>query len=367
MRYASKLCQADPAQILTQLIHPSVFTLLELTSPLPTPERTETEDLLTLVYRGNKGHILLRNDGIRVLIEAFYGDRFVLRGALRDRQLDATDAGSPLTFFPNTDPACNRLPGPGFLAAELSIYSWDPNTYLAGLDVHGTIGHFVADPDHYVWKNFDADTFFKLWEQAFFIGRAPWQTAKPMSGVATFFVKQSAAFLKALGYHRLDAVPSWFNVARFMKKLGYSFTYGEHELAFNAIEGALKSFKTLDASQQSWLVALQNLPEAYIPAALKLPARWPVTHTNMYWVRMHLDLNPYAAPAKAYGELTERVGNSRSCTPPAEDAVLHSAHNCPCMESLAASSPAASGPAATDHTKDVPAPAPADADQTAAK
>lgn len=352
MHYASKLSQADPGQILSKLVHRSVFSLLELAQPLPEPERTETDDLLTLIYRGGKGHILFRNDGIRVLIQAFFGEKEIMRGALRDRQLDGTDARSPLTFFPNTDPACNRLPAKDFLAAELSIYSWDPDTFLAGLNEVGTLGHFIADPDLYVWKEFDAETFFPLWEQAFYIGRAPWQTARPMSGVATFFVKQSAALLKSIGYHRLDAVPSWFNVARFfVDKLDYKFTYGEHEAAYDAIVKGLKQFGSLDASQQSWLVALQNVPEAYLPAALKLPARWPVTHTNMYWVRVHLDLNPYTAPTKV-GKLTERIAGLK--TTPAEpvEPVLHGNHNCPCMHTLGASSPAATSPAATDHAVD---------------
>jgi hypothetical protein len=357
MRYASKLSQADPGQILQQLVHPSVFALLELSSPLPAPERTETDDLLTLIYRGKEGHILFRNDGIRVLIEAFYGERKVLLCALRDRQLDGTEAGSPLTFFPNTDPACNRLPASGFLAAELSIYSWDPNTFLAGLDVEGTVGHFIANPDHYIWKEFDADTFFKLWEQAFFIGRAPWQVARPMSGVATFFVKQAVAFLRNLGYHRIDAVPSWFNVARFLDKLGFKFTYGEHEVTYQAILKGLKGFGSLDSSQQSWLLALQNLPEASIPAALKLPARWPVTHTNMYWVRMHLDLNPFPGPARIGSELTERITALKSAPAEPLEPALHTAHNCPCLHTLGASSPAATSPAATDHAVDAtPAP-----------
>ncbi len=350
MRYTSKLSQADSQEMLSQLIHPSVFTLLEMSNPLPQPEKVQTEDLLTLTYRGNKGHILVRNDGVRILIEAFFGELYVLRAALRDRQLDGSDGTSPLTFFPNADPACNRLPGPGFLAAELSIYSWDPSTYLAGLDVHGTVGHFIADPDFYLWKNFDPQIFFKLWEQAFFLGRAPWQTARPMSGVATFFVKQSAALLKKLGYHRVDAVPSWFNVARFFNKLGYKFTYGEHQVVFETIEKGLKAFRALDSGQQSWLVSLQNIPGEYLPDALKLPARWPVTHTNSYWVRMHLELNPYPALPKPGSELTDRIANLRNPVQPEAEAHLHTAGNCPCMDSIGASSPAATSPAATPGT-----------------
>lgn len=352
MRHASKLCQADPASIISLLVHPSVFALLELSRPLPLPESKEAEGVTALTYSGKKGYLLLRNDGIRVLIEAFYEDRPVLRCALRDRQLDGSQEGSPLTFFPNTDPACNRLPADTFLAAELSIYSWDPNTYLSGLDVEETIGHFIADPDFYLWRNFEPNTFFRLWEQAFFLGRAPWQTARPMSGVATFFVKQAAAFLKGLGYNRIDAVPSWYNVARFFKKIGYKFTYGEHELAFDAIARDLRRYPSLDHAQQSWLVALQNLPELYIPVELKLKARWPVTHTNMYWVRMHLDLQP--APArKPAGKLIEKICSMREVQ--AEVPILHTAANCPCTTSLGASSPGATSPAATTSPNEDPA------------
>ncbi len=346
MQYASKLCQAEPAQLLSRLIHRSVFDLIELNLPLSLAERQETEAVLTLNYRGAKGHLLFRCDGIRVLIEAFYEDRPILRCALRDRQLDGSELGSALTFFPNTDKACNRLPAKGFLAAELSIYSWDPNTYLSGLDVEGTLGHFIADPDHYIWKSYDGKTFLDLWQQVFFLGRAPWQTARPMSGVATYFVKQSAALLKELGYHRIDAVPSWYNVARFLKKIGFAFTYGEHEQVFEAIARGLKRFPTCDHAQQSWLVALQNLPESDIPPALKLPARWPVTHTNMYWVRMHIDLNPCPAVAPD-SKLLAKIAEMKVCRHEAEQQILHTASNCPCTSTLGASSPAATGPSAT--------------------
>lgn len=364
MRYASKLSLVPTDQILTRLIHPSVFKLIGVTLPLAEPEKVETEDLTSLTYTGSQGHILVRNDGVRVLIEANFGDRPILRCALRDRQLDGTDGTSPLTVFPNTDPACNRLPAPGFLAAELSIYSWDPNTYLDGLEVQGTVGHFIADPDFYVWKNYNRDTFRNLFVQAFFLGRAPWQTAKPMSGVASFFVTRAGILLKELGYHRIDAVPSWFNVAQFFNKLGYRFTYGEHEFTFQAIQEGLKRYsrggKALTRAQETWLVAMQNIPELDLPTGLKLPARWPVTHTNMYWVRMHLDLNPYtAADAKSAesksadatsGNLMDQIEQMRSTSGCHADitVVVPASSICPpCTHTLGASSPAASGPAAT--------------------
>lgn len=358
MRYASKLSEVAPQTYLVRLVHPSVFKLLELNLPLPEPETTETEDIISYTYRGGSGQIVLRKDGIRVLIEAKFGEKPILRCALRDRQLDGTEASSPLTFFPNTDPACNRLIGPDFHAVELSIYSWDHNSYLDGLDVEGTVGHFIADPDFYIWRNFDASTFFKLWEQAFFLGRAPWQTAKPMSGVPVYFVKQATALLKEIGYHRLDAVPSWFNVAKFLDRLGFKFTYGEHGLAYAGLVEGLKLFgakgmsgaKSLTRAQEAWLVALQNIPAGFIPEALKLPSRWPVSHTNMYWVRMHLDLNPYEKPAAdqkpATSSLMSNIKSLRS-TDGSLELVLHPVSHCPCTDTLGASSPAATSPAAT--------------------
>jgi hypothetical protein len=354
MRYASKLSQVAPETLLTRLISPSVFSLIGLSQPLPAPESHEADDVLSHTYTGKHGNIVLRNDGIRILIVANYEDRPVMQCALRDRQLDGTNQSSPLTFFPNTDPACNRLPGPDYLAAELSVYSWDPNSYLDGLDVQGTVGHFIADPDFYIWKNFDPTTFFKLWEQAFYLGRAPWQTAKPMSGVPSFFVNASVALLKELGYHRVDAVPSWYNVARFLEKHGFTFTYGEHALAFEGLTEGLTTFtakgrngkKGLSSAQQAWIVALQNVLEAYIPEALRLPARWPVTHTNMYWVRMHYDLNPYTGATQHASDLMSGIKsiNESATTPKVQ---VHITSRCPCTDTLGQSSPAASGPAAT--------------------
>lgn len=354
MQFASKLSQVAPETFLTRLIAPSVFSLLGLSNPLPEPEKNDSADVITYTYKTKEGHITYRNDGVRVLVEAKLGDKPILRCALRDRQLDGSEKSSPLTIFPNTDPACNRLPGPDFLAAELSIYSWDPNSYLDGLDVEGTVGHFIADPDFYVWKKFDAAVFFKLWEQAFYLGRAPWQTAKPMSGVPAFFVEQAAKLLKEIGYHRLDAVPSWFNVARFFERLGFSFTYGEHELAYAGLVEGLRSFTAkgkngkngLSRSQEAWVVALQNVPESFIPETLRLPARWPVTHTNMYWVRMHMDLNAYQTPSAPSSVLMGGIQsfNETAQKPRVE---VHASQRCPCTDTLGASSPSATGPAAT--------------------
>lgn len=357
-KLSSKLADVPTEELLSRLVHSSVFSLIGLSLKDAKATAAEADGVTSHTYRSDKGHILVRNDGVRILIEGWLGEKPILRCALRDRQLDGTDQSSPLTFFPNTDPACNRLPE-GFLAAELSIYSWDPATYLDGLDVEDSVGHFISDPDFYVWKNYDRDTYLSLWSQAFFLGRAPWQMARPMSAVPVHFVRQAAKLLKEIGYHRVDAVPSWYNVARFFKTLGYEFTYGEHELAYEGIREGLNAFiarkaeegkkaRPLTRSQEAWLAALQNIPAEHIPAELKLPCRWPVTHTNQYWVRMHLELNPYdAGKSKAAEKLLKKITAMRDPSHCHDRVVVHSSGYCPCTDQLGASSPAATSPAAT--------------------
>lgn len=358
----TKISMVPTGQILTRLVHPSVFALAEIAMPLTDPEVKEADGVTFYTHTGKSGRILVRNDGVRVLIEAWNKGEKILMCAIRDRKLDGTDGSSPLTFYPNVDPACNRLPGIGFEACEISIYSWDPQTLLDGLATEGTLGHFIADPDYYVWKNFQPATFFPLWEQAFHIGRGPWQTARPMKGVPQFFIKETIKLLKELGYHRVDAVPSWFNVARFFERNNFRFTYGEHELAYNALAQGLSEFSARDGGsrltvlQETWLVSLQNLPESHIPDELKLPARWPVTHTNTYWVRMHLDLNPYTATIKAPVDVKPdesrllkgiRALRVQACSDEVQIKVSSRRHCQSCPDSLGASSPGAASPSAT--------------------
>jgi hypothetical protein len=352
-------------QILTRLVHPSVFALAEISLPLADPETAEKDGVTSYAYGGKAGRILVRNDGIRVLVEAWHKGEKILMCAIRDRKLDGTEGTSPLTFYPNVDPACNRLPASDFKACEISIYSWNPETFLDGLATGGTLGNFIADPDYYVWKNFQPADFFPLWEQAFHIGRGPWQSARPMKGVPQFFVKETIKLLRELGYHRVDAVPSWYNVARFFERLNFRFTYGEHELAYNALSQGLAEFASanggspLTVLQETWLVVLQNIPESHIPDELKLAARWPVTHTNSYWVRMHLDLNPYATAKSAAataavdeGRLMKgiRALRAQACSDSMQVKVSSRRRCSSCQSALGASSPGATSPAATSST-----------------
>lgn len=299
MRHSSLISNVSSQDLISSLIHPSVLDVCGIAFGSGNFFEYEnlSKDVLTLKMEGEHGSIVVSNDGLRVVIEAYTAGKMILKAAIRDRQLDGTDKTSPLTAFPNSDPACNRLPHPQFRACELSIYSYSPADTFADSCENGSLPHFVSDPDHYIWRQFDADKFFPLFQEALSSGRGPWQKSLPMSGVPSYFVKQSEILLKSIDYHRVDCVPSWFNVARFFEKMKYGFTYGEHLQTYRAIGRSLKrNFCHLSLVQQSWIVALQNIPEVYLPEKWRLKARWPVTHTNSYWVRMHKELNRFSPP-----------------------------------------------------------------------
>ena len=301
MRHSSLISNVSPHDLVSSLLHPSILKICGVSErnemPLEYEYLSEHRDILSIKIEGKFGSILLSNDGIRVVIEAYTAGKLILKAAIRDRQLDGSDQTSPLTTFPNSDPACNRLPHPQFRACELSIYSYDPKDLFGEFCEVGSLSHFISDPDHYIWRQFDPEEFFLLFQDALLSGRGPWQKSLPMSGVPSYFVEQSEILLKSIGYHRVDCVPSWFNVARFFEKMKYGFTYGEHLQSYRAIVRSLnRKFGHLSLAQQSWIVALQNIPEVYLPKKLRLKARWPVTHTNSYWVRMHKDLNKFSSP-----------------------------------------------------------------------
>ena len=73
MLYQSKICQVPTDQILTRLIHKIVFTLIELALPkdgaLKPDSTSDVNDVVTSIYRGKKGEIVVRNDGVRVLVK----------------------------------------------------------------------------------------------------------------------------------------------------------------------------------------------------------------------------------------------------------------------------------------------------------
>jgi len=316
--YTSNLSALDFSDAAVRLVYPSVWFRVGIHGGLPEPEfkihkgKVNKNNYIEWILRGSTGWVSVAFDGNRLVIEAFVcastkGGKpiKILRAALRDRQKDGTgsdaDAQTPLNSFLNGDPAFSRLPLPGVHIAEISIYSWDPDTLLPGIDQPGTVGHFIADPDYYTFAHpFDWTQYFQFWKEAVHLNLAPWQRGKPMHGVPRHFLTEAAKLAKEIGYDALDEVATWTNVADFFLKMGYRFTFGEHHLIYQYMMKIMEErFPKFSLYQQAWLVVLQNVPIAFIPDALRLNLpghpelllRWSTTSTNQNWVRMDLALS----------------------------------------------------------------------------
>jgi len=322
-KFNASLMAITDGDVVEQLVHPDVFRKIRLSNVTVEGDRLRYQDeaarvteataamtddngVVTREFTFPAGRMTIQRDGLELLVEVFYrcpntrgrdGERKILRCALRDRQLDGTEATSPLCHFPNSHPATNRLPHPEFKAAELSIYCFDPERYLP----EGEMRDFIVDFDDAVYKNFDPDKFFRLWTRAFEASNmAPWQPAPSLKGVAQHFVENAGRLLARHGYHRMDAVCGFYNVAEFfIDRMGFTFTYGEHQAAFAALQAALKQLESragrhLNPREAAWVVALQNIPAEFIPERLRLGVRWFNSPTDTSYVcRLHKELNPF--------------------------------------------------------------------------
>lgn len=312
------------ADVINRLVHPKVFEKIGMQSATfvsgqlqfvtrrgalvkVAPERTVANGILKREFVLPEGRLTIERDGIEILIEIFKrpknsadtgGELKVLRCAMRDRLLDGSDKTNPLSAFPNTHEATNLRPHPDFKVAELSIYCYDPDNYLP----EGEMREFIMNVDGHLFKNFDAEDFFRLWSKAFESSNmAPWQPAPPIKSVARHFVETAGVVLTEQGYHRMDAVTGWYNALMFfLDKLKFVFTYGEHSAAFGALQKALKRMeervgRRLNLRERAWVVAAQNVPACYLPEKLKLGIRWINSPTYTEYVcRIHKDLNRFS-------------------------------------------------------------------------
>lgn len=321
-KFKSELRKINDQDVINRLIHPLVFAKLGVYDPVingdtlsgKTKNNKDLKAKGKIRFKSNiqskkfllpDGYLVIKRDGLEIVANAFVyrwsskGKRRkieIARLAIRDRQLDGTEVKSPLCQFPNTHLATNRAPHPDFLTAELSVYCFDPDSIIDDKE----LAEFTMNLDDYLFEHFDPRKFFQLWTRAYESEMARWQNAAPIKGVAKHFVDGACSLLKDAGYHRVDAVPSWYNVGLFfIEKFGFSFTYGEHEAAYNALQLALKRLEhsfglTLNTRQKSWIVALQSVPEAYIPEELKLGVKWINSPTDTSYVaRVHKDLNQF--------------------------------------------------------------------------
>jgi hypothetical protein len=347
-KYNSNIMGISDRDVVTRLIHPEAFSKLRLANVTvdggnirysnDSGGTIEVKPVITTAGGVERrefffplGRLTIERDGLEMLAQLFHrnGDkveRQVLRCALRDRRLDGTPEASPLSAFPNTHEATNKLPHTDFKCAELSIYCYDPERYLPATEMLD----FIMKLDDYLYKRFEPVEFFRLWTRAFEASNmAPWQPAPPLKGVAQFFVENAGPLLAEHGYNRMDAVCGWYNVVVFfLAKMGFTFTHGEHKAAFEALEAALEKLEArigrkLNLRERAWVVALQNIPAEFIPPHLNLHARWINTPTYTDYVcRIHRDLTPFPVDPRVATLALPKVlqlpdaGTAGDATPP---------------------------------------------------
>jgi hypothetical protein len=265
----------------------------------------------TIVTRSYKnslgGSIIVRRDFCEQQIDAFLGETHVVHCAIRDRQFDGLGKLgrlSPLNKFTVNHELANALPHKNFKSAELSVYSWDPAHPLPRLE----LAKFIANPDSHIypWRSFNHESFFPLWQEAFESGLAPWQQRPPVKGFAHHFVEAACDLLRQHGYHRAEAVPGWYNAALFFhKKEGFRFLDAGHETTFKLLEQRLAELAArrgtrLPVWQQAWIVALQNIPEAYLHMVPDLSlegVHWINSPSGSdYCARLAMDLQEFEWP-----------------------------------------------------------------------
>lgn len=252
-----------------------------------------------------KSRLIIRRDSHQVCMEGFVGRRVVFRCGIRDRSLDGMGKKgktSSLNHYPVNHELANALPHPDFRSAELSVYSYDLEQKLP----RAQLAKFINDPDSFIfpWKNFRLARFMPLWSEALHSGLAPWQPVPPLKGFAQHFVFAAIELLRKLGYHRVEAVPGWYNAAVFFHhRMNFRFVNLEHEAAFELLERKLAELEEKRACrfnirEKSWIVALQNIPEFYLqhqfPDYYLGGIHWINSPTSSdYCARFCMDLNDF--------------------------------------------------------------------------
>jgi hypothetical protein len=303
--------------IFARLLPPAALALLGFGENPGNPQRqwwSKDKRVLTRKYVGTVtgGSIVIARDGTELLIRGLLGKEVVFRCAIRDRFQDGRGRrgkNSPLNPFPVTHELANALPHPKFRSAELTVYSYD----LSDRPIDPRLKDFICNPDKFMfpWSQFKPDVFFPLWESAYASGLAPWQVHHPLHGFAPHFIGAACELLQELGYHRAEVVPGWYNaVVFFEKRLGFRYLHAEHEAAAQLLHERVDELsvrlsagaggKPLTAWQKSWIVALQNVPSAYLQGKYQRfylgGMHWINSPTNTdYCARLYRDLNTFEA------------------------------------------------------------------------
>jgi hypothetical protein len=261
----------SPHDAIDRLIPASAREMLGFGSERLLGAVTEARGITTTTFSSLSGcRLVVRQDGDALEVVGDNTRELIFRVELRDRRLDGMGkAGtlSPLNHFRVDHEVANGLPHRNFRAAEISVYSYQPDRYMPP----GPLRDFITDPDPWMfpWKTFDPEHFFALWLEAFRSGSAPWQPAPPIKHFARYFVNQAHDLLTELGYHRVDSVCGWYNDVTFFLKQGYHFVDPGHAANFRLLRHALAELEQRErtrgkkrlqlADPRTWWVGVQNV------------------------------------------------------------------------------------------------------------
>ena len=277
----------------------------------------------TRTYTYERGTIAVKRNHNVLKIQVSQGNpekpeslREIIKFKIRDRRFDGTlDADrTPLTDWRYS----GRDDEDGKNGVELSIYSRNPKTFYGDLyPGDKDFGNFLKDPFEVMTGGYkpeptedDHKNFLEYWKKAFsqaglpkkegkhdLRSRFPAQYAAPLKGAAETFVKKAEAISKKFGFKYSDAVPSWWNVVKFLEKGGYNYTNSDDRKQVQSIERSLDELRDkrvrsgeepLTRTQEAWVVLLQYIKPHLIPEEFNLGASMPLSPEHNLWMRREI-------------------------------------------------------------------------------
>ncbi len=238
---------------------------------------------VSVCHRTAYGALVIKQDFRKIKVSAWVGDvnagkaEMVLLVALRDRRYDGTKAANDtaLLGFPYDNPVNNPLTT-SLNSLEISVYSFLPGSKVKDACGDHELELFVEKPFTFVDR---PEVFLKLFEKAWTSNRGPGQHAAPIKDVSKLLLTGVEAVARHCGYDLLEAACSHYHVAMWFTSNGFVYEYEKDRQLMQNLAAGLKRIRDegtpLNRTQQSWVCAIQNLPQEHVPAKLRLGLQWP--------------------------------------------------------------------------------------------
>jgi hypothetical protein len=236
------------------------------------------------VYRFKRGKLIIRRDGIKLEVFAAYGDarakqhQLIWKVALRDRRYDGTKEADDcaLEHFPYSDAKLNGNFFPEAKTVELYLFCYSPGSTVSGACGDKELEAFDANPYKFADR---PELFLKLFARAWDSERAPGQWAEPIQDAADLMEENFTQLCQTMGYDIMEVAASHFHVAKWCEASGYRYTIPDQDKNMADLTAGIARVKAAGAKltrrQESWITALQSLPQKHIPQEYNLGgAKW---------------------------------------------------------------------------------------------